>query len=212
MSDQTLSDTTPDADPTGSSVFGNPNGPAAAPPVRRMLSVEDVLQSVRLPEKHARICVRADLQAEHDEIVAELATLIDAHGELIEDDGERAVGEASSRDRAQELGDRLTAVRRKMGESMWLPRFRGLSTDELAVFNRQHYPKGENADLTEYNTKLVAECSLDPKMSVDEVKALRKKLGSRAFVALVQTAVEVCTRGGVDVPKSPTSLLNLTQQ
>jgi hypothetical protein len=218
MNDQSLSDPTPVQASPGASVFGNPDAvvSAAAPiehqPITRMLTVEDVLSRARLPEKRARVCLRADLQAEYDDLVAELSTLVNARGELLEDNQERAMGETSAQDRALELGERVEAVRREMAESMWFPLFRGLSTDDLAVFNKQHIPKGEKPDLTEYNVRLVAECSVEPKMSVEQVQQIRKKLGSRAFLQLIQAANGVCIHGGVDVPKSQSFLVDLTQE
>lgn len=208
--DQSLGDTTA---PSGDTPFGNPNGARAVEPTpMRMLSVEDVLASARLPEKRARICLRADLQAEHDDIVAELATLVDAQGQLLEDDEEASIGETSTRDRVIELNERLTGVRRKMSLSMWFPLFRGLDSTALAVFNKKNYPKGDGADLTEYNNLLIAECAVAPTMTVEEIKALRGKLGSKAIGSIVTTVHEVCLRGGVDIPKLPVSLVNLTQQ
>lgn len=210
--DQTLGDTTPDT-PPADGVFGNPNGPTADQPpvVRRQLTIEEVLASARLPEKHARVCLRADLQARHDDLVAQLAGMVNAQGELIEDP-EASAADTSAASRAQALNDDLADVRREMAQAIWFPLFRGLSTDDLAVFNKRHRPKGDNADMTDYNIELVAACAVEPTMTVDQVKALRTKLGSRAMQELINTAHEVCARGGVDVPKLPVSLLGLTQR
>jgi len=210
--DQTLGDTAPDTAPPAGGAFGDPNGPATpqAPVVVKQWTLAEVLDAAELPEKHARICVKANLQAEHDQIVAELMTLVDTRGEVIEDE-EAAAGEATNDSRAIELNDRLRRVSKEMAGSMWFPLFRGLCVDDLAVFNKQHIPKGDSPDLTEYNIRLVAECSVEP-WTVDDVKALRKKFGSAAMQELISTAHEVCVRGGVDVPKSPVSLRNLTQR
>ncbi|WP_435744899.1 hypothetical protein [Nocardioides sp. SYSU DS0663] len=210
--DQSLGDPTPpDALPAGGA-FGNPNAPTDQPtPVRRQLTIEEVLASAKLPEKHARVCLRADLQARHDDLIAQLAAMVNAQGELIEDP-EASAADVSAASRAQALNDELAAVRREMTSAMWFPLFRGLSTDELAVFNKRHEPKGDGADMTDYNVQLVAACAVEPTMSVGDVKALRKKLGARAMRELTNTAHEVCARGGVDVPKLPASLLNLTRQ
>lgn len=210
MSDDTsLDGITPDApatDPTGPAggVFGVPNPVTPDPeaPVRAW-TIEEVLSMARRPQKRARICLRADYQAEHDQILAELATLVDADGELIDDtNGERAVGESSNAGRAQELGDRLTEVRSKMAGAMWFPLFEGMSSDDLAVFNKAHMPKTGD-DLTDYNTLLISACSIEPAMSVEHVKSLRQTLGSAAMRQLRETAQWVCMQGGVDVPKLP---------
>lgn len=214
MSDQTLGDTTPDTTPPASGAFGNPNGAAADPEStagRRQWTIEEILASAKLPEKRARVCLAANLQAEHDDLVAQLAAMVNTQGELIEDP-EASMGEISAAARAQALNDRLAAVRQRMQSSMWFPLFRGLSTEDLAVFNKRHLPKSDDGDMTDYNVEIVAACAAEPTMAVADVRALRKKLGARAMQELVNTAHEVCARGGVDVPKLPVSLLNLTQR
>lgn len=215
--DTSLGDPTPDSAPPAGGVFGAPNGtqPLDLGPIRQW-TIEEILAEAKLPELRARICLRADLQERHDSILAELATLVDARGELIEDD-EATAGDVTNASRARALNDELQGVQREMAKSMWFPLFRGMASDDLAVFSKLHLPKDASdpnakVDMTTYNTLLVAECSVDPKLSVDDVKALRKKLGSRAMGELVKTATRVCTQGGVDVPKSPVSLRNLTQE
>lgn len=212
--DTSLGDPTPDQpSPAAGGVFGNPNGHQHTdeiPTTVRQWTIEEILNQAKLPEKRARICLRADLQAEHAANLAELATLVDARGELIVDD-EASVGDVSPAVRARELVDRNRVLEREMAKSMWFPLFRGMTSDDLQVFSKKNMPKGEGADMSEYNTLLIAESSVDPKLSPEDVRALRKKLGSRAIQELFQTATEVNIRGGVDVPKSPVSLRNLTQ-
>lgn len=196
MTDEpTVSDLTP---PAGG-VFGNPNGPTSESAVND-LTIDEILARAKTPERTARICLRADLQAEYDELVAELTDLVDAEGRVMVDD-EATIGETSPAQRATEIEERLRLLRTEMAENTWAVRFRGLTTDELALFNREHEPKGDQ-DWTEYNTHLVAACAVKPVLSVDDVRKLRKTLGSRAMGQLVTSATWVCTQGGVDVPKS----------
>jgi hypothetical protein len=210
--DATLGDPTP---PPAPHPFGNPDGQADLDlPAPQAWSVDQILAMARTPEKRARICLRADLQARHDQILAELRTLITAAGEIIEDP-ERSNGDVSNESRAIALNTELTQIQREMAASMWQPLFRGKTSDDMAVFNKAHFPKADgkgNVDLKEYYFLLISECSVEPKLSVDDVRKLKGTLGAAAYAELRDTAKDVCTEGGVDVPKSPVSLRNLTRQ
>ena len=88
---------------------------------------------------------------------------------------------------------------------MWHVRFRAMASDDWTAFKKQHMPKAKDADMTEFRTKIIAACAIEPPITEDQVKALRKKLGSAQIVKLSDTAFEACTAGGLDVPKSPNS-------
>ena len=47
------------------------------------------------------------------------------------------------------LGKTPVHVRRDMAGSMWSPLFRGISADDLAVFEKEYLPKDQNADNTD---------------------------------------------------------------
>lgn len=197
--------------------FGNPDGPtevadrpAPDAPVRQW-TIAEVLDRARRPRKRAKVCLRADLQAEYDQCGYELAGLVDSQGRIINDE-ERPAGVESNAARAQELSDRMSTLRSQMAGEMWYPLFEGLSSDALVEFNKAHRPKGNQQDMTEYNTLLIAECSVDPKLTVDDVRALRKQLGSAAVGELATVANEVCSRGGVDFPQLPAGLARLKEQ
>ena len=185
--------------------------PGAHQPIR-LLTVEDVLAYARLVERTASICLRADLTAEHDRVLGELGTLVTASGEVIGGDEEGAVSDQSNASRAQELADQLHRLKREMRESMWHVRFRAMPSDEWTTFKRLWWPKGKDPDLTEFRTKLVAACAIEPPITEDQVKQLRQKLNSSQFIALSDTAYDACTAGGLDVPKSPNSWANLQQR
>ncbi|CAI9417380.1 hypothetical protein [Nocardioides sp. T2.26MG-1] len=227
--DQSLTGTT--AGPTPSAVdagaatpFGTPTPQAeeiiTPPPVVRQWTIEEILGTARPPERHARVCLRGDLEAEHDMILAELAILVDARGKVIEDDEERDAATPSRAARARELAARDDVVRREMAGAMWYPLFKGLTSDQLSEFNGLHLPKpkpnGEDSDLTEYHTLLIAECSVaskhGPKLSVDDVRSLRAKLGARAVGALAKAAREASTQGGTDFPQLPPGWARLKEQ
>lgn len=179
---------------------------------RRPFTVEDVLDSARLVERTASICLRADMVAEHDRILEELGTLITPSGELVEGDEENGLDQQSNASRARYLADRLQRVQQEMRSSMWHVRFRAMPSDEWTTFKRLWWPKGKDPDLTEFRTKLVAACAVEPPITEAQVKELRKKLTASQIVKLSDTAYDACTAGGLDVPKSPTSWANLAQQ
>lgn len=203
--------------------FGNPDAstddheghdPGAHPlsaPVQ-FLTVEDVLTAARLPERTASICLRSDLTAEHDKVLGELGTLVTASGELIGGDEEGAVSDQSNASRAQALADRLQQLKTEMRAAMWHVRFRAMASDDWTAFKKQHMPKGKDADLTDFRTKIIAACAIEPPITEDQVKELRKKLGAAQIVSLSDTAFDACNAGGLDVPKSPNSWARLQQQ
>ena len=181
--------------------------------VIRPLTFDDILNTARLPEKRAKICLRADLEAERDEIMAELATLVGIDGRLLEQptDSDASL-EDSNEARARALNTRLESITSEMRDSMRYVRMRGMSSDDLAAFNKQWEPKDRKADATEYNHRLVAACAVEPVLTLEQVRDLGKSLGSNAMLNLVQTAMTVCYGGGVDVPKLPTISLPPLEQ
>lgn len=176
----------------------------------RAFTVEDVLSAARLPERTATVCLRADLQATYDAALTELASLVTPAGELI-DDPEASLDATTTRARARELQDTIDRTRREMTAHLWRVRFRGMSSEDYAVFNKQHMPKGEGQDLTDFNLRLIAATAIDPEITYDQAKALNAKLGGRAMTELANAAWNVCNEGGISVPKSPSFLANLAR-
>jgi hypothetical protein len=210
--DTALGDPTPSTGPaTGAAggLFVSPDPePALDLSAMKVWTIAEILAEAELPEKRAKICLKPNLQAEYDGYITELSTLVNARGELIVDE-EDDLGTVSAEARARELGDKAQAVQAKMMAAMWYPLFRGMAEEDFAVFNKKHLPKSDDADRTDYFNLLIAECSCDPKLTVENMVALRKKLGSKAIATLVDTVTEVCVRAGVDVPKLPGFLRNL---
>lgn len=208
--DRSLADPTPaeQSTPAGSAsstVFHQPPLPEPINLVEQ-LTIDQILDMAKLPERRARICLRGDLQARYDQIVAELGQLVTPSGELISDP-ETSLGEQTTESRAQALADELESVRAEMAGAMVSFLFRGMSADDLAVFEKAHKPKDPKADHTDYWVRLIAASSVEPEMTQASVQAFRKKFGANAFWELVTTARDVNMGGGVDVPKS----LNFSQ-
>lgn len=171
---------------------------------RKQWTLEEILAKAKRPEKYAPICLRADLEAEHDRLVRELAALVTPAGDLVDPDADEApLGEESTAGRVERLNRELQAVRSEMQDAMWFPLLRGMASSELVVFNEQHYPKKEGTSLAPYYNRLIAACAVEPQLTVADVERLRDTLGARAMAKLVETVTEVNTRGGIDVPFSP---------
>lgn len=193
------------------------NVPDPDPAPERMLTISEVLEEARLPEDYARICLRADLEADLTRLEKELAGLVGADGKLVEDDDEEStLGDAQTRGaQARVLGDQIKAVRSEMADSVRFVRFRGLSSDASQEFDERHQVKAKEPSQKQigaFNDQLIAATAIEPRLSVEEMRQLRGKLGPRSIAELARVAKKVCTQGGVDVPKSPVSLLNLTQR
>jgi len=172
--------------------------PAGTP---RVFTVEDVLSNATLPERVATVCIRPDLQATYDEAMAELSTLIDGSGKLLEADDDASLADTKAT-RAQELADTIAQVRAEMSGFLWSVRFRGMSSEDYSIFNKRHTPKGDNPDTTDYNLRLIAATAIEPTITLEKAQQLNAKLGSRIMAELVNTAWNTCNEGGISVPKS----------
>lgn len=171
-------------------------------------TVDDVLGFAELPERTASICLKANLQGEYDRLREELGTLVDATGDVI-DTAERTAGEKSPAGRAQEISDRMIELRREMERFMWHVTFRAMPSDDWASFTKRFQPKGPKADHADFYNRLVCETAVSVPIDAEQMKKLRAKLSPAAISKLIQTAMQACTVGGLDVPKLPASLLNL---
>lgn len=213
--DVSLGDPTPADAPHehthGDSPFGNPNGHQS--PKVKQLSLDEVLTSAKRHRTIANICMRADLQAEYDQLVAELATMVDREGRLLAT-AEEALGETGASARAQEIDLRMKQLRREMNESMRSVEFEGMPEDKWRPWYNEHFPhrsvkaaasKGEEPDISAFNNLLIAETAVAPTLTVEDVVKLRSTLGAPQMAALANKAWAACTTGGVDIPKSRTS-------
>lgn len=177
----------------------------------KALDFEELLSSVKRVETVARIFLRGDLVAEREQILAELRTLVDTNGQVIADP-EAAIGETSREARAQALAQRLAQVDATMAASARWVRFRGMPSDEWVKFHAAHFPKGEKRDVTEFNNRLIAEVAIEPTLTIPQIQRMRSELGAKQMMTMADEAWKSCNEGGVDVPKSPRSLLSLAQQ
>lgn len=209
--DETLAgDTTP---PTQVEItpFGNPNG--APLPTRtpvKQLTLAEVLASARRHRTVAHVCTRADLQAEYDELMLEIARLVDVQGRLT-DHAEESLGDRGAA-YVQAKVARSEEIRREMSDAMWRVEFEGMAEDVWRPWYAKHYPKGSDPDLTEFNNLLIAETAIAPTLTVADVTKLRSVLGAPQMAELANKAWLASATGGVDVPKLPAFLQKLQLQ
>lgn len=171
--------------------------------VETILTLDEVLSSARLVETKAKICLRADLEAEYADLMAELATLVDEDGNVVADDESLADQKV---ERAQEL-QRLAEENRKIrAEHVRVVRFRAMPSDEWEAFEKANRQGGDGRGAAknpqEYERKIIARCAIEPTLTEDQVKELKGKLGPAQMDHLFSKAYEACRTGGLDVPKS----------
>jgi len=174
-------------------------------------TVEDVLNQARRVKRTARICIRGDLLDVREGILDDLSSLVDPRGNVIEPEAEASIGDVTNATRAQQLSEELVQVDATIAGFMWTVQFEGMDSDTWVAFHKAYFPKGEGADLTVFNNKLIAATAIQPPITEEQMVALRKKLGLRQINELSNKAWEACNAGGVDIPKSPSSLLNLAK-
>ena len=191
--DQTLSDTSPDKPAAALSGLAD-----AA--METILSLDEIMSSARLVERTVRICIRGDLEAEYEQTVNELGTLVDANGEVLTK-GDQALSDGS---RAQELAGRVQDLEAQMKAASRTVRFRAMPDDDWRAFLKTHEDAaGKVKDYDAFNEQIIARCAISPTLTVEGVRAMRKKLTPTQMTALANGAYWACTTGGVDVPKSP---------
>lgn len=199
MNDQPLGGE-PAAPTHGDTVFGNPNGHRPSPAVETILTLDDIMNSARLVERTARICLRGDLVAELNEHLEALARLVDADGNVLAEGDEALAAGNEAAEHVAAIG----RIRGEMESAMRSVRFRGMPDDEWRVFEKAHRDgDGQIKDPVDYHNKLIARCAIAPTLTEDDVKAMRSRLGQVQMVTLSNEAYFACTTGGVDVPKSP---------
>ena len=161
-------------------------------------SVADWIKLARLPEKSATICLRADLQADFDELSAE-------HKRL-EDNARLDARLASS---VSGLQNEMARIRAEIEKSYRTFRFRALTRDEREQLNKDA-PKDPDNTPEEQSTRelWVSRSAVKPRMTVEEVVALRAVIGEGQFAELWDTAYDATMRRRVDLPFMPAAWAN----
>jgi hypothetical protein len=224
MNDQSLDDTTPvnpgaptapsPAVGTSQHPLGNPDGPPAIPVIPAASIVDTILDldellsaDVRRAEKTARFCTKPWLEADIDELEAELAILLDSQGNPLPTP-DRALEESDSPRTAEQVALEIQHLRVEMGQAFRSVRMGQLPDDEWGEFKTKHretLDKGAPYP-NELFDELIAASAIRPPIPIEKVRALRSQLGEPQMSELADKAWLVNTESGVSIPKSPTSL------
>lgn len=151
-----------------------------------MTAIEEILAQATPPEAVEAVCLRGDLNADLGRLQREL----DALGS-----DWRPVSLADADPRA-DLQAQIDAVKAAMSQATHLFRLRGLGAKAWSDLRAAHpAPKGSD-DVwgPNFPSALLAACSADPPMTVDDAVVLIEKVGNGAADALFTAAWNVCTR------------------
>jgi hypothetical protein len=217
MTEQSVSDTEPFTPQPGA---GAPSDhPLVKPPVvsivDNILDLDELMSAdVRRAEKTARFALKAYLEADIDELEAELESLSDELGNPL-NNKDRAVAETDKdgqpRRTALDVAMEIQTLRAEYGASFKSVRMRQVPDDDWDAFRTKWkkaldegspYPR-------EFWNELIAMSAHQPKIPVETVRAMRKKLGHPPMDVLGTTAWDVNVNSGVDIPKSQRSSLVL---
>lgn len=192
------------------SPFGTPNPstadqtPVALPPavsiVDTILDLDELMSAdVRRAEKTHRLFLEPDREARIDELDAELQTLTDSEGRPLP----IAEGQRSAHDVAVELQTEQAAYARSARSI----RMRALAADDWDAFLTKHKPSDtkDGKRPPEFWDELIALSAHTPAMTIEQVRALRAKLGKTQMIIMGNDAWEVNVESGVSIPKSPLS-------
>jgi len=194
--------------------IGSSNGTATIDTsslVDQVLDLNEFLaKDVRLALKSAAFYTRPDLESKIEDLNAELDSLTDSQGKPL---AEIDVAMDASRP-VQAVALELLAVQKEYAASRRVIQMQQLDEDDWAAFMEQWkeplskdppYPPAMYADL-------IVKCAFKPRITLEELGQLRKKIGRPAYEEMWRVAWEVNTRSGVSIPKSYLSSVVLKQQ
>lgn len=156
-------------------------------------TIEDVLGKIKVPVRSVAICLDADLQAEHDDLTAQLERL-----------RREANGKMSDGGEIREVADRIKAIEQQMRDSEQTFKFRGLSKNALnKLYERFPAPedKGLLWDVEAGAHALLAESAVEPTMTDSQAQQLLNTLSQGQSDRLVGCAWLAST-GSTQVPFS----------
>lgn len=180
--------------------------------VDTILNLDELLSAdVRRAEKTARFSTKPWLEGEIEELEVHLDQLTDGRGNPLRS-GETSLAEASNP--AYAVAQKIEEMRRELADSFVSVRVQQLPADQWMAFEQKHreaLDKGAPYP-NEMWDELIVKCAIAPKMTLDQVRSLRSKLGHPPMHEIALKCWNVCTNAGVSVPKSPLSSHVLRQQ
>jgi hypothetical protein len=184
--------------------------------VETIMDLDQLLDSARLVERTETVCVAGDLLQAYDQRIQEMAGLVDAEGNLREQE-DASLADAA---RVEELHREVDDIRGQMDAKSMLVKFRAMPSDEWEKFDQAHRHSGGERSAEEPDPVRARPHRRVPhrdplpqggrreghrrRMTAAEVEAkLRKRLTQGQFVKLYNAAYFCNTADGVDVPKLP---------
>jgi hypothetical protein len=156
-------------------------------------SIEDVLGKIKVPVRAVQICLRGDLQAEHDELTARLDVL------------QRESRNSLSQGREQrEVAERIRELEEEMRAAEVTFKFRGLGKNALKQLKgRFPAPEGSNLiwDVDAGAPALLSESAVEPKMTEDQATELLEQV-SEGHADRMVGAAWLASTGSTQVPFS----------
>jgi hypothetical protein len=197
----------PDASPTevpDLGVPGNGNGVKAHTSiVNEVLDLDEFLaQDVRLAQKQGAWYTRPDLEAQIEQLNAELDSITDSNGRPLQTTDSSMEDSRSAATVAMELVE----VQKEYAASRRYILMQQLDQDDWDAFQTQWKDEISKQPPTprvpEFYADLLSKCAVSPKIPADKVAELRKRLGAPAFEEIWRAAWNVNTQSGVSIPKS----------
>ena len=173
------------------------------PQLETILTLDEVMNSARLVERTARICLRGDLEATYLEALEELSELVDEDGQVASD-GDQALADST---RATELLETVRSIRAEMATATRRIMFRAMPEDEWTTFDKPREDAvnaGKGRGVRLRGLQQPAHRPLRDRTDHDrrpgqgharqDSPPPRSRAGDKAWSA--------CTTGGLDIPKS----------
>lgn len=191
---------------------GRGNGKAKSI-VDNILDLDALLSAdIRLAEKSARFSTNPAIEAEMEDLVAELETLVDSDGRP-KSQLDASVAGSGGRS-ADFVSLEIDKLEDEYAASMVTVRLRQLDEDDWTAFLTKW--KTTLADLPPYPPafweELIVKSAIRPTFTADQLREFRRKVGHPAFEAVSGAAWAVNTQSGVSVPKSSLSSAVLRQR
>jgi hypothetical protein len=186
--------------------LGNINGTDvdAKSIVDEILNLDEFLSAeLRLATKQAAFYTRPDLEAEIEAKNAELNSLTDSQGRPLP----VLDGDLEDDRSARTVASEVLELQKEYGASRRVVLMQQMDQDDWAAFQLKWKEEllKEPPYAPAFYEDLICSSALKPKIDVDQLRQLRKKLGAPAFEELWRSAWAVNTQSGVSIPKSSLS-------
>jgi hypothetical protein len=147
-----------------------------------MTTVNELRAKFTAREKSVTFVTAGDLLAEHEALSAQLADAMRKQRTTL-DDGTTV----------QQCAERLTALESDLAASTVTVKVRSIGRNAFRRLMAEHASDGEPFDPDMFPPALIAACSLDPVMTVDEVNGLGDVLTFAQWDELFGAAWEACS-------------------